>query len=115
MNSDSPAFGSSLFITFSFSGDFSRSGRSSAMHPLQINSLGPLRDFNTFQPRQDQQPSVPFLINGRDSTSGIRHFHPLLSSGVLCTHSSRSGAMRPFMVDDCDSLRDFDVQEVSRF
>jgi hypothetical protein len=34
---------------------------------------------------------------------------------VLYTHSYRLSATRPFAIDDCDPLRDFDVQEFQTF
>jgi hypothetical protein len=68
-----------FFNTFSlFQSDFSQSGRLFSTHPLKINDPGPLWDFDTFQPRRDQWPLAPFLINGRYSTSELRHFQTLL-------------------------------------
>jgi hypothetical protein len=54
-----------------------------------------LRDFGSFRPRPDQR-SFDLLLDQRSrSPSGLRRFHPLLSSRVLHTQSSRSGATHP--------------------
>jgi hypothetical protein len=96
-----------LFNTLSFfQSDFSRSGRSFSTHPLKINGPGPLRDFDTFQPRRDLWPSSPFPINGRDSSSNFNFqtlllcilpecFHP---ESTICRHT-------PFWIYGPDSLR----------
>jgi hypothetical protein len=48
-----------------------------------------------FNQDQINGPLTSSSINDRDLLRDFGRFHPLLSSGVLCTWSSRSGAMRP--------------------
>jgi hypothetical protein len=105
---DSPAFGSSHVSTHTnLWSEFPRSDRSSAMRPLQINDPDSLRDFGSFRPRPDQR-SFDLLLDQRSrSPSGLRRFHPLLSSGVLCTRVPDLVPRVHFQINDQDLLRLF--------
>jgi hypothetical protein len=98
MNYDSSAFKSSHVSTHTnLQSEFPRNDKSSSTCPLQIHDPDSLRDFGSFRPRPDQQSFDLLLDQQSISPSGLRCFQPLLSYGVLCTQSSRSGATHPLL------------------